>query len=176
MTQVNAEGKIVEREYWIVNPKGAVHQVSRAHALSRLQSGPGWRMATAEEIKRAKTPNRVYRSGGEAIVQAHDRPFGKAFEPDVDVDVVVEGFNPVTGEFERETVSTTTKPGGGLVQPEATKEAQELAEQYNLNLMVVKGSGEGGRILKGDAQSFLDNLRMLPQEPEPEEGDEGEGE
>ncbi len=58
-----------EREYWIVNPSGTVHSCDRAHAAERLRE-PGWRMATAEEIAKAKEPG---------AVQQFDQPFGKPF-------------------------------------------------------------------------------------------------
>ncbi len=62
-----AEGE--EREYWIVNPSGTVHSCDRAHAAERLRE-PGWRMATAGEIEKAKEPG---------AVQQFDKPFGKPF-------------------------------------------------------------------------------------------------
>ncbi|MCK5641112.1 MAG: hypothetical protein KAJ19_09955 [Gammaproteobacteria bacterium] len=40
---------MAEREYFIVNPKGTIHIVTREHAQMRLAS-PGWRMANAKEI------------------------------------------------------------------------------------------------------------------------------
>ncbi len=61
-----------EREYWIVNPSGTVHSCDRAHAAERLRE-PGWRMATAEEVARAKAPG---------AVQQFDRPFGTPFSPE----------------------------------------------------------------------------------------------
>ena len=38
-----------ERDYYIVNPAGAIHGVDYAHAKQRLAQ-PGWRMATAAEV------------------------------------------------------------------------------------------------------------------------------
>ncbi len=69
---VNGDGE--EREYWIVNPSGTVHSCDRAHAAERLRE-PGWRMATAEEIARAKAPG---------AVQQYDRPFGTPFAPELE--------------------------------------------------------------------------------------------
>lgn len=60
-----------EREYWIVNPKGAVHCVTRAHAGELLRR-VGYRMATKGEIEQAKRLK----------VQRFDRPIASPFKPD----------------------------------------------------------------------------------------------
>lgn len=58
--------KAKRTQYFVVNPAGAVHEVTREHAEWRL-SLAGWRMATEEEIERyRKTP-----------VQRSDRPIAK---------------------------------------------------------------------------------------------------
>lgn len=44
---------MAEKAYYIVNPSGAVHIVTREHAKGRLRQ-PGWRMATDKEIKAYK--------------------------------------------------------------------------------------------------------------------------
>lgn len=52
--QEQKPGKPVEKKrarYFVVNPSGAVHEVTREHAESRL-SLAGWRMATEDEIAR----------------------------------------------------------------------------------------------------------------------------
>ena len=36
--------------YFLVNPGGAIHEVTYAHAKTRLAT-VGWRMATADEVK-----------------------------------------------------------------------------------------------------------------------------
>lgn len=36
--------------YFIVNPHGAVHEVSKEHAEERINSDPRWRMATKAEV------------------------------------------------------------------------------------------------------------------------------
>ena len=76
-----------DKEYWIVNPKGAVHKVDREDALRRLRV-VGWRMATAAEIKRAKTPNRIYQDGTESVVQNWKNPFGKPYSPESELDTL----------------------------------------------------------------------------------------
>jgi len=38
-----------EKTYWIVNPAGAIHNVTREHAKNRLKT-PGFRLASKEEI------------------------------------------------------------------------------------------------------------------------------
>lgn len=56
-----------EKSYLIVNPKGAMHIVTEAHARERLKLA-GWRLATAEE-KAAFAA-----SGGN---QTHKKPLAK---------------------------------------------------------------------------------------------------
>jgi hypothetical protein len=63
-----AEG---EREYWIVNPAGAVHSVTKEHARSLL-GRVGYRMAKAEEVEKAKTLK----------VQRFDRPIAPKWKPE----------------------------------------------------------------------------------------------
>lgn len=70
-----------EKSYYIVNPKGAIHIVSREHAQWRLQS-PGWRLATPEEIQKYND------AGGN---QSWDKPLAAPWNPNVfeqDVPVV----------------------------------------------------------------------------------------
>lgn len=57
-----------EKRFFIVNPKGAVHEVTEAIAKERL-GAVGWRMATKEEIERYLA----------ADVQRFDRPIGTPF-------------------------------------------------------------------------------------------------
>ena len=64
-TQPAEHGKAeAERAYYIVNPAGAVHVVTREHARERLKADARWRLATDAEIA-------AYR---EVVVQRHDRP------------------------------------------------------------------------------------------------------
>lgn len=64
-----AESK--EKTYYIVNPHGAVHVVTRGHAAQRLRQ-VGYRMATKEEIAAYK----------EARVQVHDAPIARPWSPE----------------------------------------------------------------------------------------------
>jgi|GEM_PF-2652974 len=54
--------------YFIVNPAGAVHQVSREHAQWRLKQA-GWRMATDEEIARYEKTS--VQEAGKPIAKPH---------------------------------------------------------------------------------------------------------
>ncbi len=66
--------KGAEKRYFIVNPAGAIHEVTREHAAWRLRQGAGWRMATAAEVKKyLATP-----------VQRYDRPLADPFDPTPD--------------------------------------------------------------------------------------------
>lgn len=60
--------------YYIVNPAGAIHSVSRAHAFDRLKSSPGWRMATEAEITQYKGQK----------TQVADSPIAAPWSPDPD--------------------------------------------------------------------------------------------
>ena len=57
---------------WIVNPAGALHQVTRAHARERFQSA-GWRKATPEEIAE------LQKRGGK---QVFDNPIAAPWTPE----------------------------------------------------------------------------------------------
>lgn len=70
-----AETPKAPRRYFIVNPKGAIHEVSREHARERLAK-PGWRMASAAEIEIFATAN-----GN----QVADKPLCARWSPDPDV-------------------------------------------------------------------------------------------
>lgn len=63
----------VEKAYYIVNPAGAVHSVSRQHARQRL-AVVGWRLASAEEIA-------TYRG---QPMQRWDAPIANPWSPDPD--------------------------------------------------------------------------------------------
>lgn len=71
--QPTAKRQGVAGIYYLVNPKGAIHGVDRAHAATRLKVA-GWRLATEEEIT-------VYLGQKE---QRHDRPICQPWTPDPD--------------------------------------------------------------------------------------------
>lgn len=60
-----------EKAYYIVNPKGTIHEVNASHARERLKT-VGWRLATSEEIEAYS------QSGGN---QRFDRPLAAPFMP-----------------------------------------------------------------------------------------------
>ena len=62
------------RRYFIVNPKGCIHEVDRDHAKQRLAVA-GWRMATAAEVAELDA------RGGE---QRADNPICTPWSPDPD--------------------------------------------------------------------------------------------
>jgi hypothetical protein len=62
------------KRYYVVNPKGAIHQVTYEHAQQRLKQ-PGWRMAKAAEVKELEK-----RDG----LQVHDDPIAQPWSPDPD--------------------------------------------------------------------------------------------
>ena len=73
--------------YYIVNPAGAVHGVTKNHAAWRLKSA-GWRLAEEDEIEKFLTPNKILRAGTdrerEIAVQEWDNPICKPFTSDPD--------------------------------------------------------------------------------------------
>lgn len=71
----------VGRRYFIVNPKGCIHEVERDHAATRLKSSPGWRMATAAEVAELDA------RGGE---QRADSPVCTPWSPDPDAQIDVD--------------------------------------------------------------------------------------
>lgn len=62
------------KQYWIVNRKGTIHQVTREHARERLREA-GWRMATQDEVAALAA------RGGH---QTADKPICKPWSPDPD--------------------------------------------------------------------------------------------
>lgn len=70
-TPIKRQG--VDGNYYLVNPGGAIHSVSRDHAAWRLKTA-GWRLASEEEIA-------TYL--GQAL-QIHDRPIAQPWTPDPD--------------------------------------------------------------------------------------------
>jgi hypothetical protein len=56
--------------YYIVNPAGAVHTVTREHAAERLRQ-PGYRQATKDEIEQYEAQE----------IQRADRPIAKPWDP-----------------------------------------------------------------------------------------------
>lgn len=70
-TPVKRQG--TDGNYYLVNPAGAIHGVSRDHAAWRLKTA-GWRLANEEEIAAyLKQP-----------LQIHDRPIAQPWTPDPD--------------------------------------------------------------------------------------------
>lgn len=57
--------------YFIVNPAGAVHEVTREHAAQRLRQ-VGWRKATKAQIDQYLSQR----------VQKHDEPIAEPFNPE----------------------------------------------------------------------------------------------
>jgi len=77
-----------EKHYFIQNPAGAIHEVTKAHAAELLKR-PGYRPATKEQVKAYKTPNmtrKVRDKDGnielkKVAVQRFDRPIGEPWMP-----------------------------------------------------------------------------------------------
>lgn len=74
-----AKPKAGTKRYFIVNPAGAVHEVTREHARARLQE-IGYRMATAKEVAAYKKAP-AHRGLG---------PVAAAWSPEPDVEVEIE--------------------------------------------------------------------------------------
>jgi hypothetical protein len=68
------------KEYWLVNPAGAIHSVSREHAKERMKNA-GWRIATPAEVEELKR-----RKG----IQLFDDPICKPWSPDPEPDAPLE--------------------------------------------------------------------------------------
>lgn len=68
------------KRYFVVNPKGAIHEVTREHARERLAQ-PGWRLATKEEIAELEA------RGGR---QVFDNPICRPWSPDPDAQLELE--------------------------------------------------------------------------------------
>lgn len=72
--------KQIPRRYFLVNPKGAIHEVTRDLAAERLRVA-GWRLATPEEIARLAA------QGGH---QVFDAPICRPWSPDPDAQLDLE--------------------------------------------------------------------------------------
>lgn len=75
-----AKAEKKERRYFLVNPAGAIHELTYEHAKERLKS-VGWRKATSEEIAE------LARRGGH---QVHDNPICPRWSPDPDAQIELE--------------------------------------------------------------------------------------
>lgn len=110
--------------FYMVNPAGAIHVVTRDHAYERMRTHVGFRLATDDEIEQYS----------ESRKQVWDQPIAEAWNPEPEVlpDIPEE------------------KDEGD--QPPATVKAIELAQEYGIDLKKVAGSGASGRILVSDVE------------------------
>lgn len=61
----------MDEKFYIVNPKGAVHEVTQQHAEDRINADPRWRMAEKAEVASyLKTPQ-----------QTADKPIATPYVP-----------------------------------------------------------------------------------------------
>lgn len=63
-----------EKIYYIVNPQGCIHDVTKEHARARLRK-PGWRMATKAEVAKLKAAKGL---------QLSNKPICKPWNPEPD--------------------------------------------------------------------------------------------
>lgn len=70
MAESKANDKLLNR-FFLVNPKGAVHEVTQEHAEQRINADPRYRMATEDEVA-------AFLSAGE---QRADEPIGTPWAP-----------------------------------------------------------------------------------------------
>lgn len=75
----NSQAPIAERAYYIVNPAGAIHGVTREHAAQRLRQ-VGFRMANKDEIAALE------KAGGHQVA---GKPLAKPHtaDPDAQIDL-----------------------------------------------------------------------------------------
>lgn len=125
MPKVKSNYQGVDNNFYLVNPAGAIHTVTRAHAVNRLRQ-PGWRLAEDAEIE-------VYL---ETSVQRHLRPICAPWTPEPEI----EAFIP---------------EGDNNAPPEATENAAALAKEHGIDLATITGSGAGGRILVKDVEAMI---------------------
>lgn len=141
-----------ERTYYIVNPAGAIHEVTREHMKVRLAQ-PGFRAPTAEELKeyrlRREHGNQRRQGGGRPFIQRFDRPLAEPFSTDPDDQM--EQIERELGEFESKH--------GGEELPDATDAAEDLAAELEVDLRDVEGTGADGRILKGDVMDHFEGVQ-----------------
>lgn len=76
--------------YFILNPSGAVHEVSKEQAAELLRGvrGPGYRAATPEQVKQYMIPNPKF----EKPIQDWREPIGERWDPEpeaIDVDAIM---------------------------------------------------------------------------------------
>lgn len=126
MPKVTSKYQGVEGVFYIRNPAGAIHNVTKAHAEQRLRKA-GWELATDAEIE-------LYL---ESRVQVHDNPIGEKWTPKVEV----------VAELPEEQRQDQ--------EPDATPKAAELAAEHGLDLAEIEGTGAEGRILVKDVEAAL---------------------
>lgn len=116
----------VDGAYYIVNPSGTVHTVTREHARTRLRK-PGWRLAEDHEIE-------LYL---ETRVQRYDRPIAEPWDPEP----------PAPPEVPAANIPDTV---------DITPAAAELAEEYEVDVSQIEGTGHEGRILVADVEAAIE--------------------
>ena len=124
MAKVKSEYQGTGGAFYLVNPGGAIHTATKDHTRERLKI-EGWRLAEDSEIE-------VYL---ETPVQRAGRPICEPWSPE-----------PVV-----EAMELTEQ---GPPKPEATPSALAYAQQHNIDLAGIQGTGAGGRIVLKDVEAL----------------------
>lgn len=95
-----------EKSFYIVNPHGCIHNVTREHARMRLKQ-PGYRMARPDEIVRLKT------AGGN---QTWDHPLAKPFSAEPESQDAQQEEPVNKSVHDKSADKLTIKPGEKLAQ------------------------------------------------------------
>lgn len=119
--------RVTEPTYYLRNPAGAIHSVTREHAIRKLKDAR-YQLATDAEIERYF----------ETRVQLAEDPIGTPWSPMPDVLRTVPDPAPVNRDYK------------------ASKYAEKLALAEGVNLSEVEGTGAEGQILKSDVEAFIE--------------------
>jgi 2-oxoglutarate dehydrogenase E2 component (dihydrolipoamide succinyltransferase) len=86
----------------------------------------------------------------------------------------------VLARIDTEAAAPAAKPGDGAAQPAAaaaptndsgggalSPAVQRLVSEHNLDASAIKGTGKGGRLIKGDVLAYLETKKPAPASPAP---------
>ena len=147
-----------EGGFYIVNPRGVIHECTRDHATEKFQQA-GWRMATEAEVatyhavhKRLTRQQRVKGKLEEVDTpgpgQSLDSPIA---EPHSSDSGAIQRAQAEVAEAEPEPDASDS-----TIIKLATPAALKLARAEGIDIVGMTGSGKAGRVLVDDVEDVMD--------------------
>ncbi|MCZ6748503.1 MAG: dihydrolipoamide acetyltransferase family protein [SAR324 cluster bacterium] len=173
--EAEADGVIVEiaaREQDVVPVGGLICLIGEAGEVAEAPSAPAAEPPAAPPAEPEPPPapkqTDLPAAGSPPRAQPQARP-----QVTPQVPLAAAAFPPAPGGGGAASnvvplVQPAAAVAGSGAQVEATPLARRIAEELEIDLAAVKGSGIGGKIVKTDLQPYLDNLAIQPSSPQPE--------